>query len=287
MNTSRNKKISVIVPNYNYDKYIIGRIKSILKQTYPIYELIVLDDASSDRSVEIIENYLDEVKREHPDLQIKFVKNDHNAGKAILQWKKGIEMAKGDYIWIAEVDDLCNKHFLEEAMKGFEDSEVVLSYTESRIINHFGLMIAPNFRWSRDREKTGHYRRSYIKDGKQEIEEIMAIRCTIPNVSAVVFKKKDLKLSILDKAAEFSQVGDWYLYLMLLKKGKISYNKKSLNYFRVHGNSVTDKAKKSTKHLEEIDFIQKKVREKYDLSETVIKNQNNEFIRIKQRMNNN
>ena len=51
----RNKKVSVIIPNYNYAKYIGKRIDSILRQTYPIYELIVLDDYSTDNSVKIIE----------------------------------------------------------------------------------------------------------------------------------------------------------------------------------------------------------------------------------------
>ena len=65
---------------------------------------------------------------------------------------------------------MCSRRFLEEAMKGFDDPDVVLSYTESAIINGAGIMIAPNFRWSRDKEKTGHYKKSYVKDGRKEIE---------------------------------------------------------------------------------------------------------------------
>ena len=90
---------------------------------------------------------------------------------------------------VAEADDLSNRKFLERVMEGFNDQYVVLSYTESKIINGLGLTVMPNFRRSRDREGTGHYSHDYIKDGKREIEEIMAIRCTIPNVSAVVFRK--------------------------------------------------------------------------------------------------
>lgn len=287
MNTLQSKKVSVIVPNYNYGRYLKKRIQSILRQTYPIYEVIILDDASTDGSVEIIEKLLVELEKDYPGIQIRFLKNSENSGKAILQWKKGIEAARGDFVWVAEVDDLSSNKFLEEVMKAFSDPEVVLSYSESRIINSKGLIVAPNFRWSRDKEKTGHYKKSYIKDGKEEIEEIMAIRCTIPNVSAVVFRKRDLTSEILRKAAEFSQVGDWYLYLKLLEKGKISYNRKSLNSFRVHRSSVTDKAKKSKKHLEEIEYIQKMVRKQYLLSETVIDSQNKEYMRVKQRIANN
>lgn len=287
MSTLQDKKVSVIVPNFNYGQYIKKRIKSILKQTYPIYEVIILDDASTDGSEEIIEKSLAELGKKYPKVRMKFVKNIKNTGKAILQWEKGIEMAEGDYVWIAEADDLSNCKFLEEVMKPFDDPEVVISYTESRIINSKGIIVAPNFRWSRDKEKTGHFKSSYVKSGREEIGEIMAIRCTIPNVSAAVFRRDGLTSAILSKSAEFSQAGDWYLYLKLLEKGKVSYNRKALNYFRVHSSSVTDKAKKSKKHLDEIEYIQKMVREKYPLSESVIKNQKNEYERVKQRMLNN
>ena len=231
MITSQTKRVSVVVPNYNYEKYFVKRIDTILEQTYPIYELIVLDDASTDGSVAIIEEKLAEVREKYPDLQIKFVVNQTNSGKAMLQWKKGFEMATGDYVWIAEADDLCSRRFLKETMKGFDDPEVVLSYTESKLINANGLMLVPNFRWSRDREKTGHYKSSYVRDGRREVEEIMAIRCTIPNVSAVVFKKSDKipYLQYFDEAEKFLQVGDWYFYAKVLEYGKISYNKKSLS----------------------------------------------------------
>ena len=172
MITSRNKKVSVVVPNYNYSKYIGKRIDSIMRQTYPIHELIVLDDCSTDNSVDVIEKKLVEVRENRPEVKISFVKNEKNSGKAIAQWKKGFELATGDYVWIAEADDLSSRKFLEEVMRGFDASGVVLSYTESAIINSWGLMIAPNFRWSRDKEKTGHYKDSYVKEGKKEIEEI-------------------------------------------------------------------------------------------------------------------
>lgn len=279
-----NKKVSVIVPNYNYGRYIKKRIRSILRQTYPIYELIILDDDSTDGSKEIIKNIVLDLKLARPEFNVKFVPSEKNSGKAMAAWKKGWEMVTGDYIWIAEADDLCKRDFLAEAMKGFDDPEVVLSYTESAIINGAGLVIAPNFRWSRDKEKTGHYARSYVKDGRQEIEEIMAIRCTIPNVSAVVLKKEKKFLKYLDEALKFSQVGDWYFYAKVLENGKISYNRKALNKFRVHSDSKTGQAKKDKEHLREIEGMQKYFEENYELSETVKRRMRDELERVKERM---
>lgn len=301
MTVSQNKKVSVIVPNYNYAKYLKKRIESILRQDYPIYELIVLDDASTDNSLEelteIFRGYgvglddgdavLSRTKKDGEVEKIKFtmIVNEKNSGKAVRQWEKGFETATGDYIWIAEADDCSSKHFLEEVMKGFDDSKVVLSYVESKIINKNGFMIAPNFRWSRDKERTGHYRTSYIKEGTREIEEIMAVRCTIPNVSSVVFKndKKIPFKKYLEEATSFSQVGDWYFYAKVLTHGKISYNHKSLNSFRVHKGSKTADSKKDKTHYDEIVDMHKYFSDKYELAEDVVRRMINEEKRIEKR----
>ena len=286
MTISQVKKVSVVVPNYNYAKYVGKRIDSVVRQTYPIHELIILDDGSADESVVKINNKLEKLKVKFPELKVKFLINEKNSGKAILQWKKGFEAASGDFVWIAEADDLCSPRFLEEVMKGFDDPEVVLSYTESAIINGIGLTVAPNFRWSRDKEKTGRYNTSYVKDGFREIEEIMAIRCTIPNVSAVVFRKKAgiPYLKYLEEASKFSQVGDWYFYSKVLNHGKISYNNKSLNKFRVHSGSKTADAKKGKEHYEEIVGMHKMFAVKYNLDEFVTKRLLEEEKRVKRRV---
>ena len=280
----KRKQVSVIIPNYNYSRYIARRIDSVVKQTYPIYELIVLDDCSSDDSANIIKKKLAEVRKKHPEIKVSFVRNEENSGKAMSQWKKGFELAAGDYVWIAEADDLCSRRFLEEVMRGFDDSEVVLSYAESAIINSWGLTIAPNFRWSRDKEKTGHYKNSYVKDGKKEIEEILAIRCTIPNVSAVVFKKDKKNLKYLEEALQFMQVGDWYFYTKLLENGKISYSHQSLNRFRVHRGSVTDGSKKVKRHYDEILEMHDYFKKNYNLSDVVLERMRVEEKRVAERM---
>ena len=273
MNISQNKKVSVVVPNYNYGKYLKKRVDSILKQTYPIYELIILDDASTDGSVELAKNIVLDLKLKNPEMRVKFVGNTENSGKAMAQWKKGFELAEGDFVWIAEADDLCSRHFLEEVMKGFDDPEVVISYAESMVMNGAGIILTPNFRWSRDKEKTGHYKKSYVKEGFREIEEIMAIRCTIPNVSGVVFRKSDKipYLQYLEEAMRFSQVGDWYFYVKVLAHGRIAYNQKSLNKFRVHHGSKTAESKCDMEHFREILWMHRFFAVKYNLDEFVTK----------------
>ena len=82
------EKVSVVIPNYNYANYIEKRIESIINQTYPIYELIILDDCSTDDSVKVIENVVNNLKKVKPDIMVKFVKNKKNSGCVFKQWQK-------------------------------------------------------------------------------------------------------------------------------------------------------------------------------------------------------
>jgi glycosyltransferase involved in cell wall biosynthesis len=94
------RRISVIVPNYNYARYLEQRLNSIFLQTYPVFELIVLDDASSDKSLEIIKYCLAKTDTDH-----QLIMNRKNSGSVFGQWRKAIKLARGDFIWICEADD--------------------------------------------------------------------------------------------------------------------------------------------------------------------------------------
>ena len=257
------KRISVIIPNYNYKKYLKERIDSILLQTYPIYEIIILDDCSTDDSVSLIK----EIISKNKDFNIKLIKNKENSGSVFNQWKKGFENATGDYVWIAEADDSCHPKFLETVIKPFDDDDVVISYCESMRIDGNNLILNKECRdWVSVASNT-KWNNSYINSGEKEIKETLSILNTILNVSAVVFKNDDSKkiINILEKAKQFKMSGDWFTYYSILKDGKIAYTSKSLNYFRRHGRS-TCTAVSRERELKEVLMIQKDIRENYKLN---------------------
>ena len=103
--------ISIILPNYNHAIYLIDRLDSIFNQTYQNFEVIILDDASTDDSLAILNMY-----RNHPKVS-NFIRNEKNTGSPFKQWAKGLRLAKGDLIWIAESDDDCDLNFLESQVK--------------------------------------------------------------------------------------------------------------------------------------------------------------------------
>src|SRR5262249_7024813 len=99
-------KVTVITPGYNHARYLPQRLESILAQTYRDFELIVLDDASTDGSRAVIESYLH-------DPRARAVFNERNSGSPFKQWTLGLRQARGEYVWIAESDDYAEPTLLE------------------------------------------------------------------------------------------------------------------------------------------------------------------------------
>ena len=254
------KKVSAIIPNYNYANYIVDRIDSVLKQNYPVYELIILDDASSDNSEQVILDKIEKVKNEKPELSIKYIPNEKNSGNVFKQWAKCFEVAEGDYVWICEADDLCSKYFLNTVMRGFNDQDVILSYSESLAIDENDKVFKKNLRDWIDIYNTGKWNENYIANGVDELDSTLCINNTIANVSGVVFKNDkniDFK-TYLKKAQDFVLAGDWYFYSKVLLHGKIAYFKDSLNYHRMHSGSVTNTTDNFI-HYKEVEFIQNSI----------------------------
>jgi len=89
--------VSVIVPNYNHARFLRRRVETILAQTFQDFELILLDDCSTDDSRSVLRQYSSD-----PRVRLEF--NEVNSGSTFKQWNKGVRLAQGKYIWIAESD---------------------------------------------------------------------------------------------------------------------------------------------------------------------------------------
>jgi glycosyltransferase involved in cell wall biosynthesis len=109
-------KISVLTTVYNGRKYLAEAIESVLNQTWVNFEFIIIDDASTDNSVEIIKSYNDS--------RIRFFKNEKNIGQ-LASLNKGLKLAKGDYIARLDQDDVCLPARLEEQYKYLENNDEV------------------------------------------------------------------------------------------------------------------------------------------------------------------
>ena len=108
--------ISVIMPVYNGERFLRQAIDSILRQTFSDFELIIINDGSTDTTEEIIQSY--------DDSRIRYVKNEHNL-KLIKTLNKGLTLATGKYISRMDADDIADKHLFESQLKAFKNDDTI------------------------------------------------------------------------------------------------------------------------------------------------------------------
>ena len=225
-------KVTVIVPNYNHACYLPQRLESIFRQTFRDFEVILMDDASTDRSLEILKQWSN-----RPD--VRLVINEQNSGSPFKQWVKALAMAEGELIWIAESDDLCELTFLETLLPAFNDPDVKLAYCASRIIDEQGEVQGDYIQteYLRSLSPT-KWQKSYCVPAEQEINEGLGIKNTVLNISAVLFRRFVWNEQFLETLAKMHVGGDWFLILNAIRGGKIFYEAKPLNYHRRHSRSI-------------------------------------------------
>lgn len=219
--------VSVIVPNFNHSSFLEERLESIFNQSYRNFEIIILDDHSSDNSREIIEKY-----RPHPKV-ISVIYNETNSGSSFAQWKKGIAASKGEFIWIAESDDFCELNFLEEAVQKLEKG-CDLFYAQTIAVNEEGNIIAGNQAWYDDLSST-RWKKDFENIAPNEAMLMLSVKNTIPNASAVLFRRTAKLEDYLEKIKRMRYCGDWIFWLLYLHDAnRMCYSVKTKDYFRSH-----------------------------------------------------
>lgn len=227
--SSFNPFISIIVPNYNYASFLKQRLESIYNQSYQNFEVILLDDASTDNSVDIFIEY----KKKFPE-KTKLIVNKENAGTAFRAWAKGIAEAKGDLIWIAEADDYCDLNFLKELTYYFQDEIIMLAFCYSSFVDEKGKEFMTIIDYVGEK-----FALNFIESSSDLMRNIFAYNNIIPNVSSCIFRNiKDNKLLGNKNWLSMKYSGDWMFYAEIIRGGFLAYTVKTRNYFRRHKNST-------------------------------------------------
>lgn len=239
--------ISVIVPNYNHFQFLPQRLETIFNQTFQNFEVILLDDCSTDGSWEYLKQFENHPKVSH------CIRNNSNSGSPFRQWKKGVELAKYEWIWIAESDDFSDCNFLEKLVDHI-DIDVSIIFSKSLLVDDNGLPLY--FNGVKRENKLYDLGENFFKmNGVGFIKEFLVYRNYLLNASAVLFKKpKKFPFEIL--SMKFS--GDWLFWLTILKNGNVVYLSSPKNFFRFHQGStriILDEKTEQRKFKEYFDCI--------------------------------
>ena len=133
-----NKKVSIITPLYNAERYVSETINSVVNQSYKNWEMILVDDCSTDQSASIVE------KIQEQDARIRLLKNQTNIGPGASR-NKAIDQATGDVIAFLDSDDIWHPEKLSKHLGFMEDNSSVFSHTSYGFIDEYGRKIKSTF----------------------------------------------------------------------------------------------------------------------------------------------
>lgn len=201
--------VSIITPMYNSEKYIADTVNSVIKQTYDNWEMIIIDDCSTDSGSKIVRNFI--IK----DDRVKLIKLKENSGVTVAR-NRGIKEAQGRYIAFLDSDDLWESNKLEKQINHMKEVNAAISYTGYRKINedgnHRGVVNIP-----------------------EKVNYADLLKTNIMGCLTVVYDQKQLRKRYFK---ELDKSEDYVLWLDILKETKFAYGvQEPLASYRVMSNS--------------------------------------------------
>jgi glycosyltransferase involved in cell wall biosynthesis len=219
--------VSIITPTYNNEKYINQCIESIRRQSYPHFELLVIDDASTDKTPELIEKLAAE------DQRIKLIRHEETWGINRLTdtYNQALDSAKGELIGIVEGDDFWPEDKLEKQIKGFENKDIVLSWGRAAFTDEQGKVLG--FRPINKGKGS-----VFSNNPRGIILKELLYRNIIPAVSVLIRKDTLLSIGGFQHYPNLSYA-DYPTFLTMSLKGEFCFVDGVMGYWRRHNEQVT------------------------------------------------
>ena len=225
--------VSVIVASYNHAEFLEQRLDSLINQTYQDIEILVIDDCSTDNSVEILRRY-----ESHP--KVRLIVRGQNGGWVTVS-NQGVEMSAGEFIIFANCDDACELQMVERLVAAMRThSTAGISFCRSLMIDENSSVVGDDFL---GREKSFRVK-CYIDAliSRKEMSRFLLHSCVIPNLSAALFRKEYL-ISVGGLTSDYRVCSDWDLFFRMATRYDVAYIATPLNKFRQHETTIRSSTK--------------------------------------------
>lgn len=221
-----NKKVSIIIPTYNGEKYIKETIDSCINQTYPNIEIIVIDDCSSDNTINILEEYGE---------KIKLYLNKENQGIS-KNVNKGVSLSNGEYFILLGHDDILASNHIEVMISEFDGNDIVSIHCNSMLIDSFGKEMRQARNDKTQTQKTNN----------------CLFELSLDNFisSCGMIHRKDVFVRVSGWDETYKFYGEWLYYIKSIKYGEIKYTDKVKAFYRKHETNITNTFKNKKVQIE-------------------------------------
>jgi glycosyltransferase involved in cell wall biosynthesis len=220
---------SVVMTSYNYASYIESAINSVIDQRYNNWELIIVDDGSSDDSLEIIKRYTDK----YPD-RIKLLTHPNNENRGI---KESNELAfaniTGEYTAFLESDDIWKPNCLEEKITALKNHpEAILAFSDIELIIENGF----DARRHENYLKYSNYVGKKCSENAKDLSKMILFRNPVISFSNIIIRS--IVLDGFTLLREHEIWSDWQLVIKAASMGKFIYVDNKLLFWRLHNKSM-------------------------------------------------
>lgn len=205
--------VSVAICTYNGAPFLEKQLDSICRQTYKNIELIVVDDGSTDETINILNRYVE-------NFNLKLYRNEHKLG-FIKNFEKAVSLCSGDYIALCDQDDIWSEEKIATLLEAIQDN--MFAYSDAELID--------------DQDNS-------LNKNVSDIINPIVTNNTLPlffsnsaSGNTILFRKELLQLALPFPESIYH---DWWLFYIAATKGSITYVPKPLVKYRQHANNVTD-----------------------------------------------
>lgn len=224
--------VSICIPTFNYGEFISEAIQSVLSQSFSDFELIVVDNASTDATADLMETFA------RSDPRIRFYRNAENVG-IVKNFNRALEYATGDYVKVLCADDLLAPSALERSLALIQSDPVVSLVTTGRLLVDFRLQ---PIGYSSYCSKEGSI------DGGKVIDRCLFGTNYVGEPSAVLFRRRQVAQGFDENYPHLLDMAMWF---HLLEQGRLACVPEPLTYIRQHARQLTQDNRRSGQLVED------------------------------------
>lgn len=225
--------VSVIVASYNHAEFLEQRMDSLINQTYQDIEILVIDDCSSDNSVEILRRY-----ESHP--KVRLIIREKNGGWVAVS-NQGVEVSVGEFVIFANCDDACDPRTIERLMdSSIQNPTSGVAFCRSVMIDERDRVLGDDYEI---REKS--FRERCVRNtiiSRTEMYRFLLHSCVIPNLSAALIRRSCFNLAGV-LTSKYRACSDWDLFFKIANDFDFCYIAEPLNRFRQHSSTIRSATK--------------------------------------------
>lgn len=220
--------VSIVVASYNHAKFLQQRMDSLMSQTYPNVEIIVIDDCSPDESVAVLRPY-------ETDPRVKLVVREKNAGWVAVS-NQGIELSSGEFVIFANCDDGCEPRMIERLVDAMQRHPTAgIAFCRSLLVDEKGNVLGEDVVIQEPSFRARCAMDTLI--GSAEMGRFLLHACVIPNLSAALIRRECFD-RIGQLSPDYKACSDWALFFRIARSYDVAYVAEPLNQFRQHAATI-------------------------------------------------